>query len=52
MDKEVLTLLALALTLKKRRKKRAKWIKDCHLKRQLLSHMNLLKEMRKTLITQ
>jgi hypothetical protein len=45
MDSEVLFSLALVLTLKKRRKKRAKWSKAWYLKRQSLSHVNLLKEL-------
>jgi hypothetical protein len=52
MDEQVLISLALALTLKKQRKKRAKWSKDWYLKKRSLFHVNLLKEKRKTIRTQ
>jgi hypothetical protein len=45
MDGQVLMSLALTLTLKQRRKKRAKWNKGWYLKRQSLSHVNLLKAL-------
>lgn len=45
MDEDALIAVALALTLKQR-KKRSQWTKAWFLKRNSLSHLNLIKELR------
>ena len=46
MDEDCLIAVALALTLKTPRRKRSQWSKAWYLKRNSLSHINLMRELR------